>query len=211
MVPAGPSTAGVIPATVSALAREELMMMMLARLRNWTLGLLVVVGGTSAGALALAQRTGAPVDGGRPKEQAAANPMDRTVRSLLETRIATAREIRDRALDGIRTGSGGPGNFDQLAIWSRRLMEDRLRLAATRGERLDAIREHRDQMAVLEVWVKAYNEANQTPLSETLKGKYYRLEADQFLAEEGVDPAKERPRVDPLKELELPQPPPAPR
>ncbi len=74
-------------------------------------------------------------------------------------------------------------------------MEDRLRLAGTPGQRLDAIREHRNRMAMLEQVMGRYAAAGQARASDGLKGKYYRLEAHQFLAEAGGDPEKEPPVV----------------
>ena len=68
-------------------------------------------------------------------------------------------------------------------------MEDRLRLADTAEARLDAIREHRNRLTSLERQIRRYTESG-APIqpAEAFKVKYYRLEADQFLAEAGVDP-----------------------
>ena len=82
---------------------------------------------------------------------------------------------------------------DQVPAWSRRLMEDRLRLAATPAERLDAVREHRNRMISFERLILRYTEKGAGSIVEAPKVKYYRLEADQLLAEAGVDPAKEPP------------------
>jgi hypothetical protein len=82
-----------------------------------------------------------------------------------------------------------PNMGDRIPAWSRRLMEDRLRLADTPGARLDAIREHRNRMISLERQIRRYTETRQYQPAEAFKVKYYRLEADQLLAEAGVDPA----------------------
>jgi RNA polymerase sigma factor (sigma-70 family) len=207
------SASGTVPAAVAALAREELTKMTLARLRNWTLGLLVVAGGTSAGFLALAQR---PEQSGKPEppKPIAAAPLDGPARQILEARIATAREILDMVLEMIKTPQPRkvPGMMeDDYAHWSRRLLEDRLRLAANRNQRLEAIREHRDRMIVLVFVMDAAVKAERAGPAEAAKARYFRLEADQFLADEGIDPKQERPTVDPVKVLGGDETKPAPR
>jgi hypothetical protein len=83
-------------------------------------------------------------------------------------------------------------------------MEDRLRLARTPEDRLAAIREHRNRMIVHERLTRKYAEAAQVAPAEVLKAKYYRLEADQLLAEAGVDPDKEPPPAEPEKATAAP-------
>ncbi len=98
--------------------------------------------------------------------------------------------------------------LEEIATWSRRLMEDRLRLAATPGERLDAIREHRNLMIAFERMTTQWASTGQARISDGLKGKYHRLEADQLLTEAGGDPAKEAPAPEPKQQPA--SPPPAP-
>ena len=204
--------AGTVPAAVSRLAEEGMRVMLLARLRTLSLTLLVL-GGSSVGLFAFAQGRKEPARPAEPKApEVAGEPMSRTVRLLVEARIETAREILRRDLQRLRnSGAIGTDVFDQIPVWSRRLMEDRLRLAETPGQRLDAIREHRNCMAMLEQVMGRYAAAGQARASDGLKGKYYRLEAHQLLAEAGGDPEKEAPVFDLEKDAgTLPPPPPTP-
>ena len=111
----------------------------------------------------------------------------------MEARIETARAIINWEFKHFRIDPNYTNAFDQILAWSRRLMEDRLRLADTPVERLDAIREHRNRMISFEREIRPLVEARQCAPADPLKVKYYRLEADQLLAEAGVDPTKEPP------------------
>ena len=201
---AGVTAGGKVPAAVASLAARELRNMMLSRLRYWALGLLLVIGGGSLGAIAIAQRAGESGRPDSPKGQPGKEaPPPRADRRFLEARIATAREILDRDLERFRMITGldvmGAGQADQIPAWSRRLMGDRLRLADTPADRLDAIREHRNRMTLFERIMRAYNESGQGKISDALRVRYYRIEADQLLFEAGVDPEKEAPAVYPEK------------
>jgi hypothetical protein len=118
--------------------------------------------------------------------------------SFLEARIETAREIVNQDMERLQN-LGVPGNdvLTEIPLWSRRLMEDRLRLDTTPAERLAAIREHRNRMIALQRLMGRAAETGQAKISDGLKGRYYRLEADQLLAEAGADPAKEPPGAEP--------------
>jgi RNA polymerase sigma factor (sigma-70 family) len=188
------AAAAVVPAAVATLAEKGMMTMLFARSKTlaWALALL---GGGTAGVLAFAQRQKEPAKPDAPKAQAVAGaPSPRQGRALLEARIETAREIINRELDLFGDPRAATNMGDRIPAWSRRLMEDRLRLADTPGARLDAIREHRNRMISLERQIRRSTEAGATiQPAEAFKVKYYRLEADQLLAEAGVDPAKEPP------------------
>jgi hypothetical protein len=188
------AAAGVVPAAVATLAEKEMRTMLFARSKTlaWAL---VLLGGGTAGVLAFAQRQKEPAKPDAPKAQAVAGaPSPRQGRALLEARIETAREIINRELDLFGDPRAATNMGDRIPAWSRRLMEDRLRLADTPGARLDAIREHRNRMISLERQIRRSTEAGATiQPAEAFKVKYYRLEADQLLAEAGVDPAKEPP------------------
>ena len=188
------AAAGVVPTAVATLAEKEIRTMLFARSKAlaWAL---VLVGGGTAGVVAIAQTQKEPAKPHPPKAQAvagAASPQQG--RALLEARIETAREVINREIDLFGLISDAEMIGDRITVWSRRLMEDRLRLADTPGVRLEAIREHRNRMISLERQIRRYTETN-VPIqpAEAFKAKYYRLEADQLLAEAGVDPAKEPP------------------
>jgi RNA polymerase sigma factor (sigma-70 family) len=239
LVDAATAAAGGVPAAVVALAEEGVRMMLLARFRPLALGLLLV-GGSAAGVLAFAPRpqqpaganptkapgvNRAPAAGaGGPEMKELMKKRDYTVNRapaagaglrFLEDRIKAARAIIEVDLELIQNPPQGRtlGEvLNEIPVWSRHLMEDRLRLAATPAERLDAIREHRNLMVVFEIVMESSAEAGRGPSSAALKGKYYRLEADQLITEAGGDPAKEPP-ADEIAKLLLPQlaPAPAPR
>jgi hypothetical protein len=84
-----------------------------------------------------------------------------------------------------------PPLIEDICLWSRRLLDDRLRLSPTPAERLDAIREHRNRMIFMERFAMESARTGQARRSDGLRGRYYRLEADQILAEAGEDPEKE--------------------
>jgi RNA polymerase sigma factor (sigma-70 family) len=188
------AAAGVVPAAVATLAEKGMRTMLFARLKTlaWAL---VLLGGGTAGVLAFAQRQKETAKPDAPKAQAVAGaPSPRQGRALLEARIETAREIINRELDLFGDPRATTNIGDRIPAWSRRLMEDRLRLADTPEARLDAIREHRNRMISLERQIRRYTES-EAPIqpAEAFKVKYYRLEADQLLVEAGVDPANEPP------------------
>ena len=188
------AAAGAVPAAVATLAEKGMRTMFFARSKTlaWAL---VLLGGATAGALAFAQRQKEPAKPDAPKAQAVPGALPpRQGRALLEARIETAREIINRELDLFGDPRNATNMGDRIPAWSRRLMEDRLRLHDTPAARLDAIREHRNRMISLERQIRRYTEAG-APIqpAEAFKVKYYRLEADQLLAEAGVDPAKEPP------------------
>ena len=96
---------------------------------------LVLLGGGTAGVLAFAQRQKEPAKPDAPKAQAVAGaPSPRRGRALLEARIETAGEIINRELELFGIDPRAATNMgDRIPAWSRRLMEDRLRLADTPG------------------------------------------------------------------------------
>jgi RNA polymerase sigma factor (sigma-70 family) len=210
------STAGgAVSATIVALAERGLKTMWFSRLTVLSFALLTIGGGT-IGTLALAQRgPGAqepappakPVSGS-PTPQDTTRQPSRSVneearRKLLEARIETARAILQTQERLFQNGEVG---FEDVPPWSRRLMDARLSLATTPAERLAAIREHRNCMLIYQRRLGRLFEAGQVTSAETLKGKYYRLEADELLAEAGGDPNNEAPTPEPKPAPTAPPP-----
>lgn len=214
------AAAGTVPAPVAALARVELTTMMLARLRIGAVGLIVAAGAGTAGALALAQRPEAPAGANPAGIPAGANPttpradaaLPPASRRILESRVETAREIIKQDMSRLQHLAGDPLDlFPQIPTWSRRLMEDRLRLAGTPADRLEAIREHRNRMLFMEGLVGQYARSGQGRLADALRARYDRLEADQLLSEAGVDPDREpAPETQKADRGIAPPPPPPP-
>jgi RNA polymerase sigma factor (sigma-70 family) len=208
MIYAAEPVAGMVPTAVAALANKGLRAMLFARLRTLSLVLLVLGGGT-AGLFAFAQGRQEPARPDQPKAQAVAKAqLPPQVRALLQARVNAAHQIITMEIEKISFGNQKnpegslPAVFEQIAIWSRRLMKDRLRLAETPVERLGAIREYRKYMTFLEEITKGANESGSGSPIDAAKAKYHRLEADQLLVEAGGDPEKEKPEVDVTKMLD---------
>lgn len=188
--------------------------MLLTRRKTFTAAV-AILGASTAGVLAFAQR---PNESAKPAplpvQAGTSIPVLRPGMSLLEARIETAREIVTKDMERLQhMGAIGSDVLDQIPVWSRRLMEDRSRLAATPAERLTAIRDHRKRMIVLERLIGKVAVAGQGRVSDALKARYYRMEADQFLTEAGADPAKEPPVAESQGDAASarPAPPPASR
>jgi hypothetical protein len=128
-------------------------------------------------------------------------------RALAVARVETALEILRVQETLHRVGEVSLEGFTE---WSRRLMEARLSLAEAPAERVAAIREHRDRMLILERRLGEGVKSANLPLTELLKGRFFRLEADQLLVEAGVDPAAESPPGE-LETISKPPPRPTPR
>lgn len=114
---------------------------------------------------------------------------DRNWKVLAVARVETARAILDQDMQRFQHTLDG-NLLAEIPVWSRRLMEDRLRLATTQAERIAAIRDHRDRMQDVERQAEGYAKSGQGRISDALKASYYRLEADQGLVEERVDVGK---------------------
>jgi RNA polymerase sigma factor (sigma-70 family) len=216
------SATGVVPAVVDALAVSGANAMVLSRWKGAAI-LLLALGSGTIGVLAMGQQgpgrresvvpePTAPGSVARRPEGAKAvstpgpgpSHSKERWRALAEARVETAREIL-RVQEVLHRE--GEASLEGFTEWSRRLMEARLHLAEAPAERIAAIREHRDRMLILERRLSQRVKSATVPLTEFLKGKYFRLEADELLAEAGVDPGAEASPVEPER---TPKPPPAP-
>jgi hypothetical protein len=142
----------------------------------------------------------------------AARPRDdRAWNAAAAGRVETARAAVDELMDPLLTNTFPADDWaskfrllDAIPTWSRRLMEDRIRVAGDRAARLAALREHRDRMEKLEKMYTEHRESWKLWSFDVLNVRYHRLEADQLLAEAGA-PAAEA--TGPAK----PEPKPAPK
>lgn len=146
--------------------------------------LLFAMGAGTLGYVASAQQ-GA---GGPPAGAARRPALKDAARKYLEARVETARQIVEADMNRFVNGLGTAA---EIPVWSHRLMADRLQLAKNAADRIKAIREHRRLMIDLEEMMVAFAKTGQVRMADALKARYYRLEADQLLAEEGIDPEKE--------------------
>ncbi|MHB1562234.1 MAG: hypothetical protein ACYC61_32715 [Isosphaeraceae bacterium] len=165
--------------------------------------MLVAVGTGTLGYMASAQQGAA----GPPAGAARGPALKDTARKCLEARVETARQIVEADMNRFINGMGTTA---EIPAWSHRLMADRIQLARNRADRIKAIREHRRLMSDLEEMMTAFAKTGQVRMADALKAKYYRLEADQLLADEGIDPEKEPIDPGPRKgKAEKAAPPPA--
>lgn len=104
--------------------------------------------------------------------------------TIMEQRVATAREIYRVSLLLFQQGNHSSDDILGLIEWSRHWMEDEVRIGDGPAGRLAARQAHLDRMKDLESQVKAMYRRGELTLSESLKAKYYRLEAEQLLEEE---------------------------
>ena len=181
--------------------------------RNVTAVTLVTIGILTAGAGLLAQQTGGRGAGRDPaavdKGSASADP---TIRALIEARVATAREVFEREMSRLENVS--PISYEDAATWSRRWMDEELRLNPSPAESLGEIRDHLERVKRVEENASGYARAGQGRLADVLKAKYFRLEAEQRLAEAraqypGV--ALPPPKAAQRERAPAPAPPPPPR
>lgn len=119
---------------------------------------------------------------GRPLADVNDQSANQHIREILKERIATARAVYEQTLR--RTMEQTPPNPDELGSWSRRWAEDQRDLAGTPAERVAALQAHVVRVKGTERLLGDYARTGQARESDALKAKYYRLEAEQLLAEE---------------------------
>ncbi len=149
------------------------------------MSVLFVIGIVAVGLGWLGQASG----GGAQKEGRPANPvaipaapLDPAVKGLIEERIKTAREIYEQQMIRlVETHQSAP--FDEIASWSRRWMEDQLRLNPAPVEKLGAIQAHVERVRFLAKTAADYARTGQGRSEDALKVKYLLVEAEQMLAE----------------------------
>lgn len=107
-------------------------------------------------------------------------PVDPDVRALTQARLDTARAIFRQGMDHVKGSIGLPL---ELLPWSRHWMDEQIALSTGEAERLAAIQAHVDRMKELEALLRAYAEQGRGRAMDANQGKYFRLEAEQMLAE----------------------------
>jgi hypothetical protein len=147
---------------------------------------LASVGILAAGAGLLAQQPGgvaAGLRGGEPDRPATKDhaPVEPAIKALIEGRLRTAREVFEEEMG--RYEHTLTLFSDDTSVWSRRWMEEQLRLSPKPAERLVAIQDHLKRVKRLEIVAQQYAKTGQGRISDALKAKYFRLEAEELLAE----------------------------
>jgi hypothetical protein len=121
-------------------------------------------------------------------------PKNQAVRALVEARLGAAKEIFEAAMAPPHNVS-----LDDMPVWSRRWMDEQMLLDSAPIKRLSAIQNHLDRLRTLEEFAdRRFQEARGTH-ADVLKVKYFRLEAEQMLAEiriinPGLFPPKAAPK-----------------
>ena len=136
-----------------------------------------------AGLLAQQTKVGPGERSEQPKQatRTGAAPLDPAIKALIEARLATAREVFEQEFARIEQTL--PPFPDDASLWSRRWMEEQLRLSIKPADRLAAIQAHVERARRLEKITEQYGRTGQFRTSDGLKAKYFRLDAEQLLAE----------------------------
>jgi len=121
-------------------------------------------------------------------------PMDPTVKALIEARLAVAKEVFETTMQRHKE-TFAKGVLDDMAVWSRRWMDEQIHLDPNPIKNVAAIQDHLERTKRIEAMVDNYAKTGQGQAEDTLKVKYFRLEAEQMLAElrivnPGLFPAK---------------------
>jgi hypothetical protein len=148
--------------------------------------ILASVGIRTVGAGLLAQPTKGDATGqreGDPNQPTSKGlvRVDRAINALIEARLAAAREVFQQEIARIeQTLAPFP---DNTSVWSRRWMEEQLLLSPRPADKFAAIQTHFERTERVEKITEQYAKTGQVRTSDALKAKYFRLEAEQMLAE----------------------------
>ena len=147
---------------------------------------LVTVGLIPVGAGLLAQqpkRGGAGQRNGQSGQTTLTDmtPANPVIRAIVEARLATARQIFEEELTQIQQ-TNVPFT-DDISVWSRHWMEAQLRLSPTMADKRAAIQAHVERARRVEKIAVEQANAGNFRTSDSLKAKYFRLEAEYLLAE----------------------------
>ncbi len=177
LIAAGRASAVVASTEVAILMEGVLQTMMMTKVKI-LVAVVASLGMLAAGSGLLAQQgAGQKPGGGKPLP-----PLDPAIKQIIEARIETAREFYEATMQRIvmTTVSSIP---EDMANWSRRWMEEELRLRTAPVERLVAIHDHLERTRRLEEMTKNYAATGQGRSEDALKVKFFRLEAEEMLLE----------------------------
>ena len=108
----------------------------------------------------------------------------RRLSATAQARLKLARTALETVRANIGRGQFNPGERDPISIWSRRRMEARLDLSATKADRVAAVQEHLDEMKAVEQLLDRLQEAGQVDPLSRMDAEYRRLEAESLLEKE---------------------------
>jgi hypothetical protein len=101
-----------------------------------------------------------------------------------QARLKLAQEALAAVRANIGRGEFGPGGRDPIAIWSRRRLDARFELSATKLERIAAAQEHLEEMKGLEQILDRMSKAGEVDQLIRMDAEYRRLEAESWLEQE---------------------------
>ena len=119
------------------------------------------------------QRTGGGVG-----QTTGAGSMAPTIKALIEARVEVAKGVYETTMAPPRDGP-----LDDMPVWSRRWMDEQINLDPSLVKKLAAIQGHLDRTRSLEAIADQRVQAARGRATDTLKVKYFRLEAEQMIAE----------------------------
>ena len=100
-------------------------------------------------------------------------------RELLKARLEAVRQVFQAAKHEQEVGRG---IFEDLPLWSRRLLEAERALATTKEENVAACRRHLDRMKEFEKIERVRDEAGRVAVKDAAAATYHRTEAEITLA-----------------------------
>jgi len=109
-------------------------------------------------------------------------PLAPTVKSLIQARIEVAKEIFETTVQRHQQFLKA-GDLEDVVAWSRHWMEDQIHLDPDPSRNVAAIQDHLDRTRRIEAIMDNYAKTGQGQAVDTLKVKYFRLEAEQMLTE----------------------------
>jgi hypothetical protein len=100
-------------------------------------------------------------------------------KELLKARLEAVRQVFKAAKHEQEVGRG---LFEDLPLWSRRLLEAERALATTKEEHVTACRQHLERMKEFERIEKARYESGRVSIKDYAAATYHRTEAEIVLA-----------------------------
>jgi multidrug resistance efflux pump len=100
--------------------------------------------------------------------------------ALKKALVDEARKVYEQTVIRFRNGQGA--RPDDLYPWSRRWLEAQLELAGSKEARVAALRDHLDRMKDLEKITKGLADTGQGRTADASAGRFYRIQAELWLA-----------------------------
>ena len=112
---------------------------------------------------------------GRPLPEPSKTKEPAVPRELLQAQFETVQVVFTAQWEKFQAGSG---TIDEATLWSRRLLDARLAIAATREDRIAACRACLDQMKEIEKVSKSRFDAGRGTIADYKASVYFRIEAE---------------------------------